>query len=61
MLACAEGLPNARVADDLGVSREMVRKWRARFVATGPSLRRIGARSINGPWPSRTPPAASHA
>ncbi|MEV1092106.1 IS630 family transposase, partial [Streptomyces microflavus] len=33
VLACAEGLPNARVADDLGVSRETVRKWRSRFVA----------------------------
>ncbi|WP_308218498.1 helix-turn-helix domain-containing protein, partial [Streptomyces hygroscopicus] len=29
----SEGLPNARVADDLGVSRETVRKWRARFAA----------------------------
>ncbi|MFF4963181.1 hypothetical protein ACFY2Z_40625 [Streptomyces sp. NPDC001222] len=27
VLACAEGLSNA-VADDLGVSRETVRKWR---------------------------------
>lgn len=33
VLACAEGLSNARVADDLGVSRETVRKWRSRFVA----------------------------
>ncbi|WP_244900823.1 helix-turn-helix domain-containing protein [Streptomyces nanshensis] len=33
MLACAEGLPNAQVALDLGVSREMVRKWWARFLA----------------------------
>lgn len=33
VLACAEGLPNARVADDLGVSRETVRKWRSRFTA----------------------------
>lgn len=33
VLACAEGLSNARVADGLGVSRETVRKWRARFVA----------------------------
>lgn len=33
VLACAEGLSNARVADDLGVSRETVRKWRARFSA----------------------------
>ncbi|MEU0694787.1 helix-turn-helix domain-containing protein [Streptomyces niveus] len=32
MLACAEGRANARVADDLGVSRETVRKWRARFL-----------------------------
>jgi transposase len=33
VLACAEGRPNAQVADDLGVSRETVRKWRARFAA----------------------------
>ncbi|WP_443054407.1 IS630 family transposase [Streptomyces sp. IBSBF 2435] len=33
LLACAEGRSNAQVADDLGVSRETVRKWRARFVA----------------------------
>ncbi|WP_405785253.1 IS630 family transposase [Streptomyces sp. NBC_01378] len=33
VLACAEGLSNARVAEDLGVSRETVRKWRARFAA----------------------------
>ncbi|AKH82928.1 transposase [Streptomyces sp. CNQ-509] len=32
VLACAEGLPNAQVAEDLGISRETVRKWRARFV-----------------------------
>ncbi|MFD8258693.1 helix-turn-helix domain-containing protein [Streptomyces griseoluteus] len=36
VLACAEGLPNAQVADDLGVSRETVRKWRSRFVADRP-------------------------
>ncbi|MFJ1586673.1 helix-turn-helix domain-containing protein [Streptomyces sp. NPDC088197] len=33
VLACAEGRLNAQVADDLGVSRETVRKWRSRFVA----------------------------
>ncbi|GAA2665792.1 hypothetical protein GCM10010400_27740 [Streptomyces aculeolatus] len=32
MLTCAEGSSNAPVADDLGISRETVRKWRARFV-----------------------------
>lgn len=30
---CAEGWANAQVALDLGVSRETVRKWRARFLA----------------------------
>lgn len=33
VLACAEGRPNAQVAQDLGVSRETVRKWRSRFIA----------------------------
>ncbi|WP_431784968.1 IS630 family transposase, partial [Streptomyces chumphonensis] len=33
VLACAEGRPNAQVAQELGVSRETVRKWRSRFVA----------------------------
>ncbi|EFL00161.1 transposase [Streptomyces sp. SPB78] len=31
--ACAEGLPNARVAGDPGVSRETVGKRRSRFAA----------------------------
>ncbi|WP_433549081.1 helix-turn-helix domain-containing protein [Streptomyces sp. CA-294286] len=31
VLACAEGRSNAQVGQDLGVSRETVRKWRARF------------------------------
>ncbi|NEW75367.1 IS630 family transposase [Streptomyces rhizosphaericus] len=33
VLACAEGRANAQVALDLGVSRETVPKWRARFLA----------------------------
>lgn len=33
VLACAEGVSNAQVAGDLRISRETVRKWRARFVA----------------------------
>ncbi|MBU7596597.1 IS630 family transposase [Streptomyces sp. P38-E01] len=33
VLACAEGRPNARVAQELGISRETVRKWRSRFAA----------------------------
>jgi transposase len=33
VLACAESRANAQVALDLGVSRETVRKWRARFLA----------------------------
>src|SRR5690348_10220753 len=35
VLACAESKPNARVAADLGVSRDTVRKWRSRFAAGG--------------------------
>jgi transposase len=34
VLACAEGRSNAAVADELGVSAQMVGKWRARFVET---------------------------
>jgi transposase len=33
VLLCAEGLPNMHVAEQLGVSRAMVGKWRSRFVA----------------------------
>src|SRR5215207_7306255 len=32
VLACAQGRSNTAVADDLGVSVQMVGKWRARFV-----------------------------
>ena len=35
MLACAEGTANKEVAARLGVSPQMVGKWRARFVAGG--------------------------
>ncbi|WP_241745987.1 IS630 family transposase [Streptomyces lydicus] len=45
--ACAEGLPNARVADDLGVSRETVRKWRSRFAAN--RLESLADRPRSGP------------
>ena len=33
MLACASGASNREVAQDLGVARSMVIKWRSRFVA----------------------------
>ena len=32
MLACADGLPNTVVAEQLGVNKVTVGKWRARFV-----------------------------
>jgi transposase len=32
VLLCSEGLPNTRVAAQLGVSRDMVGKWRTRFL-----------------------------
>lgn len=35
VLACAEGMSNTGVAAQLGVSRDMVGKWRARFLARG--------------------------
>jgi transposase len=33
VLECAAGRPNTEVAERLGISRETVRKWRARFAA----------------------------
>lgn len=33
VLACAEGKGNVAVAEELGISRETVRKWRTRFLA----------------------------
>jgi transposase len=33
ILACADGRPNQSVADELGVSRDTVAKWRRRFLA----------------------------
>src|SRR4051794_39012908 len=33
VLACADGTPNTRVAAQLGVARDMVGKWRSRFMA----------------------------
>ncbi|WP_260475449.1 helix-turn-helix domain-containing protein [Streptomyces sp. WAC 06725] len=47
VLACAEGLPKARVADDLGVSRETVPKWRSRFAAN--RLDSLADRPRSGP------------
>ena len=35
VLAAARGRPNARIAADLGVTVDMVRKWRDRFAAHG--------------------------
>ncbi|WP_165986923.1 IS630 family transposase [Streptomyces sp. YIM 98790] len=33
VLPCAEGRPNSQVAQELGISRQTVRKWRSRFAA----------------------------
>src|SRR5689334_9561214 len=33
VLACADGTSNTGVAEQLGVSRDMVGKWRSRFIA----------------------------
>ncbi|MFE1146487.1 helix-turn-helix domain-containing protein [Streptomyces albidoflavus] len=52
VLACVEGLSNARVADDLGVSRETVRKWRSRFTAD--RLEGLVDRPRSGPPPRIT-------
>lgn len=35
VLACAEGKPNGVVAEELGVTRQTVGKWRTRFLALG--------------------------
>lgn len=52
VLACVEGLSNARVADDLGVLRETVRKWRSRFTAD--RLEGLVDRPRSGPPPRIT-------
>src|SRR2546423_15661648 len=56
VLACAagppdlsDGCPVARVAAELGLSRDTVRKWRSRFLAGGPPRRA-------GPPPPGAPP-----
>lgn len=35
VLAAARGHPNARIADDLGISEDTARKWRGRFAGRG--------------------------
>ena len=35
VLSCAEGLSNVQVAQQLGVSRDAVGKWRSRFLTAG--------------------------
>ncbi|GAA2565842.1 hypothetical protein GCM10010435_43540 [Winogradskya consettensis] len=35
VLAAADGIPNARIAADLQIGVDMVRKWRSRFAVTG--------------------------
>jgi transposase len=46
-LACADGKSNAAVAEELGISRETVRKWRMRFLAD-----RVGG-LVDDPRPGR--------
>ncbi|MEV4249963.1 helix-turn-helix domain-containing protein [Streptosporangium canum] len=51
VLACTGGAPNARVAAELGVSADTVRKWRSRFVSGTRSSPCAAVRSNT--WPNR--------
>ncbi len=54
VLACADGAPNTAVAAQLGVSRDMVGKWRSRFIAKRLEvcrMSRVRARPGRSPMP----------
>ncbi len=59
VLVCAEGLPDYKVAEQLGVNQAAVRKWRPRFIARRleglsdepPPGRHPVADAVDGPRP----------
>jgi transposase len=57
VLAAARGRPNARIAADLGVTVDTVRKWRGRFAG----LRLAGLRDLPRPGRPRVIPEADRA
>src|SRR5919204_6793597 len=54
VLACAEGASNAAVADQLGISRPTVTKWRSRVFAPPPGS--VGGEPPPGAAPPNTHP-----
>ena len=54
VLAAACGRDNARIAADLRITVDTVRKWRGRFAGRGRSAQRTGPRWSR--WPASCPP-----